>query len=90
MREPGQGDETIGLHWDKDEDLVDNQGLNVHPHISTVTYLSDWGSPTLILEKKTPVQYLNDSTEMHGPIRQVCVFKSRIVRMGKPGVQTAI
>ena len=39
---------SIGMHWDKDEDLVDQQGINIHPLLSTVTYLSDAGAPTLV------------------------------------------
>ena len=48
---------SIGLHWDKDEDLVDLQGLNIHPHISTVTYLTGHGAPTLVCEQRCPVSY---------------------------------
>lgn len=42
---------TIRFHWDKDEDLVDETegDITVHPQISTVTYLTDGGSPTIIL-----------------------------------------
>lgn len=41
----------ICFHWDKDEDLRLAMGGNlyVHPHISTVTYLSDSGAPTMAL-----------------------------------------
>eukprot|EP00593_Proboscia_inermis_P003315 CAMPEP_0171299416 /NCGR_PEP_ID=MMETSP0816-20121228/8238_1 /TAXON_ID=420281 /ORGANISM="Proboscia inermis, Strain CCAP1064/1" /LENGTH=418 /DNA_ID=CAMNT_0011775199 /DNA_START=197 /DNA_END=1453 /DNA_ORIENTATION=+ len=42
----------ICFHWDKDEDLrllTDGQ-LYVHPHVSTVTYLTDIGSPTMVVE----------------------------------------
>lgn len=43
--------EGISFHWDKDEDLRILCGGNtyVHPHISTVTYLTDIGAPTLAL-----------------------------------------
>jgi hypothetical protein len=51
VRRAGQRAEDIGMHWDKDEDLVDAQGMNVHPQVSTVTYLSDYGAPTLIVDK---------------------------------------
>jgi hypothetical protein len=49
--------ENIGFHWDKDEDLVDQAGINVHPQVSTVTYLQGEGAPTVILEKRTPTEY---------------------------------
>lgn len=38
LREGGDdhGKETIGFHWDKDEELLDEAGLNVFPQLSTV------------------------------------------------------
>lgn len=41
---------AIRFHWDKDEELVDQSDGNivVNPQISTVTYLTDGGSPTVI------------------------------------------
>lgn len=44
-----QADE-VGWHWDRDYELEDSVGFYVHPHLSTVTYLTDGGAPTLILE----------------------------------------
>jgi hypothetical protein len=42
----------ICFHWDKDEDLrlLCGGTTYVHPHISTITYLTDIGAPTLIAE----------------------------------------
>ena len=41
----------ISFHWDKDEDLRLLCGGNtyVHPHLSTVTYLTSIGAPTLAI-----------------------------------------
>ena len=41
----------ISFHWDKDEDLriLAGGSLHVHPHLSTVTYLTDLGAPTMVL-----------------------------------------
>jgi hypothetical protein len=41
----------ISFHWDKDEDLRLLTGGNtyVHPHLSTVTYLTGIGAPTLAI-----------------------------------------
>jgi hypothetical protein len=41
----------ISFHWDKDEDLriLAGGSLHVHPHISTVTYLTGLGTGTLVL-----------------------------------------
>lgn len=43
--------EAIGFHWDRDEAYADLTRQNVHPHVATVTYLSDNGAPTMILEQ---------------------------------------
>lgn len=41
----------ISFHWDKDEDLRLAMGGNlyIHPHLSTVMYLTDLGAPTAAL-----------------------------------------
>lgn len=49
--EPDEISQTgISFHWDKDEDLRMMAGGNlyVHPHLSTVTYMTDLGSPTFV------------------------------------------
>ena len=43
-------DDDIGWHWDKDYDMEDC-GVNLCPHLGTVTYFSDIGAPTFVLEK---------------------------------------
>ena len=47
----------VSFHWDKDESLVDAYGVNVHPAVSTVTYLGDAGAPTFVADKTPPVMY---------------------------------
>eukprot|EP00471_Norrisiella_sphaerica_P003467 CAMPEP_0184483316 /NCGR_PEP_ID=MMETSP0113_2-20130426/4963_1 /TAXON_ID=91329 /ORGANISM="Norrisiella sphaerica, Strain BC52" /LENGTH=348 /DNA_ID=CAMNT_0026863637 /DNA_START=1 /DNA_END=1044 /DNA_ORIENTATION=- len=42
----------IGYHWDKDEEMRLRDGIYVHACIATVTYLTDTGPPTLILEQR--------------------------------------
>jgi hypothetical protein len=46
--------EGISFHWDKDEDLRLLCGGNtyVHPHISSVTYLTDIGAPTMVVNAR--------------------------------------
>jgi hypothetical protein len=48
VQKPGSGT-SINWHFDKDEDLLDEYGVYIHPFISTVTYLSDVGSPTVVI-----------------------------------------
>jgi hypothetical protein len=47
--------DEVGLHFDADYEL-EEQASNIllHPRLATVTYLSDYGAPTLILDKKSP------------------------------------
>ena len=40
---------NIRWHWDKDERLIDSDGPTVHPAVSTVTYLTGAGAPTVIV-----------------------------------------
>lgn len=44
----------ISFHWDKDEDfrLLTGGSMYIHPHLSTVTYLTDLGAPTMVLSKR--------------------------------------
>jgi len=47
----------IDFHWDKDEELrlLTAGKLYVHPHISTVTYLTNVGAPTFVLDCLLPL-----------------------------------
>ncbi|KAI2510806.1 hypothetical protein MHU86_3592 [Fragilaria crotonensis] len=44
----------IAFHWDKDEELRQLAGGNlyIHPHISTVTYLTSIGAPTMVCHRR--------------------------------------
>lgn len=44
----------ISFHWDKDEDLrlLCGGSMYIHPHLSTVTYLTNLGAPTMVLSKR--------------------------------------
>ena len=54
----GNGDsydkDGMSFHWDKDEELckMSNGSMHIHPHISTVTYLTALGGPTFVLSKR--------------------------------------
>ncbi|EOD10533.1 hypothetical protein EMIHUDRAFT_120554 [Emiliania huxleyi CCMP1516] len=47
------GEHAINWHWDKDESLLDSSGLTAHPLVSTVTYLTSGGAPTVVLDART-------------------------------------
>lgn len=41
----------IGFHWDKDYAYEQTTGVNLFPHLGTVTYLTDTGGPTVVLRR---------------------------------------
>ena len=48
--EENEKNETIGFHWDKDEQLnTAVADLFVQPQFATVTYLTDCGAPTIVV-----------------------------------------
>jgi hypothetical protein len=46
----------VAWHWDKDYGLEES-GINLNPHLATVTYVSMSGAPTVILNKTAPTEY---------------------------------
>lgn len=52
--EEEEGDE-VGLHYDADYGLeAQAPGLLLHPRLATVTYLSDFGAPTVVFDCPSP------------------------------------
>jgi len=48
-------EDEVGLHFDADYELEEQTGnIMLHPRLSTVTYLSDYGAPTLVFDQKSP------------------------------------
>lgn len=43
------------FHWDKDEKMLEQEGLVLCPAVSTVTYLTGYGAPTVVLEVRDRV-----------------------------------
>ena len=66
--EEEEGDE-VGLHFDADYGLEDQApNLLLHPRLATVTYLSNYGAPTVILERKSPPPNDPSKQSLQGPI----------------------
>ncbi len=59
--------DDIGFHWDRDYALED-EGIFIHPVISTVTYCSTVGAPTIVAERPSP---LSTSESCSGPVPSV-------------------
>ncbi len=54
-----RGDDDGGFHYDKDESAASNKQRMIFPSMSTITYLTDGGAPTVILNQTTN-QFGND------------------------------
>eukprot|EP00559_Dactyliosolen_fragilissimus_P005903 CAMPEP_0184861282 /NCGR_PEP_ID=MMETSP0580-20130426/5998_1 /TAXON_ID=1118495 /ORGANISM="Dactyliosolen fragilissimus" /LENGTH=529 /DNA_ID=CAMNT_0027358709 /DNA_START=46 /DNA_END=1635 /DNA_ORIENTATION=- len=53
--EDEEENDEVGMHFDADYGLEEQiPNFMVHPRIATVTYLSNIGAPTLVLEKQSP------------------------------------
>jgi hypothetical protein len=42
--------DDIGFHWDRDYGIEEDHEINIHPHRGTVTYLTNHGGPTMVLD----------------------------------------
>ncbi|EKX52650.1 hypothetical protein GUITHDRAFT_101812 [Guillardia theta CCMP2712] len=73
--EPGVMGEDITLHWDKDEELVNTIGTHMTPYVGTVTYLTNYGAPTVVLNKAAPKQ-AEDVEGCYGSSRHLDAGKS--------------
>ncbi|CAM9715028.1 unnamed protein product, partial [Ascophyllum nodosum] len=49
-KEDYHADLGMPFHWDKDERLLELKGALVCPAVSTVTYLTDFGAPTVVFK----------------------------------------
>mmetsp|Transcript_4626 Transcript_4626/g.8143 ORF Transcript_4626/g.8143 Transcript_4626/m.8143 type:complete len:366 (-) Transcript_4626:8332-9429(-) len=60
-------DSDVAVHWDKDYHLED-YCVNVFPQIGTVTYLSELGGPTMVIQKTAPPRPIEDASGKSNPI----------------------
>ena len=55
VKDPSAAEEAareVCFHWDKDEQAHTLHGMYVFPQLATVTYLSEGGAPTVVLDKR--------------------------------------
>ncbi|CAE7505069.1 CPK1 [Symbiodinium natans] len=57
----------MNWHFDKDEELLDDYGLCVHPLVATATYLTDQGAPLVILSAPTLRRKRDGAPEAEAP-----------------------
>lgn len=82
VRGGGHRHEGIEFHWDVDEhfcDLPGGGGVHVHPHLSTVTYLTHVGAPTLVLDAGSPKAATSTAVSaVYGPVRSGALSYPRL------------
>ena len=82
VRRGGDKHESIEFHWDVDEhycDLPGGGGVHVHPHLSTVTYLTPVGAPTLVLDTAAPASASAGAVKaIYGPITSGAISFPRL------------
>lgn len=63
--------DEVGMHFDADYGLEDHMpNMLLHPRVATVTYLSNVGAPTLVLNKHSPPPSDPERTSLGGDISQ--------------------
>lgn len=73
-------EDEIGWHWDRDYGLEEEASIRLHPHLASVTYLTDGGAPTTVLEAIEPPE--GDGGGASQPLRVTAAYLSR-PRVGK-------
>ena len=64
-------DDEVGMHFDADYGLEDQMpNILLHPRVATVTYLSNVGAPTLVLDKHSPPPSDPERKSLNGDIRR--------------------
>ena len=91
-----ESDADIAFHWDRDYALEADQGIQIHPHLATVTYLVAGGAPTVVaarvsplLAAESPAGAVPDATAcMPRPCRHLS-FDGRLLHGAPSSVATA-
>jgi hypothetical protein len=70
-------DDEVGMHFDADYGLeAQAPGLLLHPRLATITYLSDFGAPTVVWDRKSsPPDCLDELT---GPVGRAWLSHPKI------------
>lgn len=72
------GDE-VGMHFDADYGLEDQApDLLLHPRIASVTYLSDTGAPTVILDKRSPPPDDTEKIKLSGGVDKAWISHPKV------------
>eukprot|EP00804_Cyclotella_cryptica_P027290 CCRYP_014391-RA/>CCRYP_014391-RA protein AED:0.04 eAED:0.04 QI:171/1/1/1/1/1/2/56/452 len=71
-------DDEVGMHFDADYGLeAQISNFMLHPRVGTITYLSDIGVPTLILDKRSPAPSDVEKKSLGGDINRAWLSHPR-------------
>lgn len=71
-------DDEVGMHFDADYGLeAQMSNFLLHPRVATITYLSEIGVPTLILDKKSPAPSDTEKKSLGGDISKAWLSHPR-------------
>lgn len=71
-------DDEVGMHFDADYGLEEQlPNYTLHPRVATITYLSDAGVPTLILDKRPPPPSDEEKKSLNGSINKAWLSHPR-------------
>jgi hypothetical protein len=74
-----EGSDEVGMHFDADYGLEDQApNLLLHPRLATVTYLSDCGTPTVILHQRSPPPDDVDKKTLQGDVCTAWISHPRV------------
>ena len=73
-----EDDDEVGMHFDADYGLeAQMPNFLLHPRVATITYLSDIGVPTLILDKRSPPPADTEKKSLGGNIAKAWLSHPR-------------
>lgn len=71
-------DDEVGMHFDADYGLESQMpNFMIHPRVATITYLSEIGVPTLILDKQSPAPSDAEKQSLGGEISRAWLSHPR-------------
>ena len=78
VEEDEESDE-VGMHFDADYGLEDQApNLLLHPRLATVTYLSNYGAPTVVLNRRSPPPDDEGKRTLQGEVNMCWVSHPRV------------
>ena len=72
-------EDEVGMHLDADYGLEDQSpNLLLHPRVATVTYLTNRGAPTVVLDRRSPPMQDVQKTSLQGSVSKVWISHPQV------------